>query len=452
MEKKKVIEYYLECGNDNGNSEHDIKINGVSIQQPNVISKIRKLPMLDEINVNHVAENIHDNLLATVTSSIAEPGIYFSGKMAIKSGQKVRNIDVDVDNNKLNSDLIIINTLERIAAHCVNKAYEDSENLSEIEIKARVDMTTALPVTQYSKKNSEEFSNKFMNNEHIVLVHVGIINIKVTIVFEYTKTLPESVPATFALQSMVIIDKAEEELSESEKEHNNKVKRLFKELNDQLVLIKKNDSELTTEEKKHNERSKNILAKLDGKPFIDGDFFKNKRILHVGIGEGTTEYPLTNDIVFDSNFINGSNNGIGHAIDKALPEFMDKLGLRVYSRQSYSEVLRDANHKYHDIAMEIVEQYIEEESEDILPKVKREIERANNDVDAVCVYGGGSILMKEYLKGKLQANCDRGNIILFYVTEEFAVIIESEGMYEFTKSDIFKALKSKYLELKEGKQ
>ena len=31
---------------------------------------------------------------------------------------------------------------------------------------------------------------------------------------------------------------------------------------------------------------------------ISGDYFNNKRVLHVVIGEGTTEYPITQDIEF----------------------------------------------------------------------------------------------------------------------------------------------------------
>lgn len=423
MDDKKIVKYYFEVGNDNGNSEHDININGVSIEQPNVIAKIRKLPMLDEISVDYVSKKLHDNLLATVTTESAEPGIYFSGKYALKSGEKVRNIEVGVDNNKLNSDLVIINTLERIAAQGVKNAYDEGEDLNKIEIIVNTDMTTALPVTQYSKKNSDEFSNKFMKNEHIVIVHVGNISVKVTIKFEFVKTLPESVPATFVLQSMVIIDKSEKDLTKEEIENNDKVKKIFKELNEDR----------------------------EGKDFIDGNFFKRKRILHVGIGEGTTEYPLTDDIAFEPNFINGSNNGIGHAIDKALPEFKKELGLISYSRQSYSDVLKDPGHKYHNLASEIVEQYIEEESEEILHNIKTEIQRANNDVDILCIYGGGSILMKKHLKSKLKSICDKANITLFYVPVEFAVTLESEGMYEFTRSKLFKAIKAKYLKIKEGK-
>ncbi|MBU3173270.1 ParM/StbA family protein [Clostridium estertheticum] len=413
MEEKKIIEIKVEVGDDNGNSEHDIVINGESIEQPNVIAKIRKLPMFDEVNIDFVCENIHDNLISTVSSIAASPGIYYSGKYALKSGETIRNIEVGADNNKLNSDVIIINTLEQIAGFAVNYAYEKGEDLNSIEINVKADMTTALPVTQYTKKNAGLFTKKFMDSKHKVTVHVGPINVDVSINFEFVKVLPESVPTTFKLQSMVLIKK--EKLNEIEIKHNQEVEEVFEELNKK------------------------------GETTIDGEFFKGKKILHCGIGEGTTEYPCTNDISFDPNFIKGSNNGIGHAIDKALPEFQEDWGMLNYSRQKYSEVIRDLGHKFNESAVEIVDQYIEEQAEEILHHVKSEIQRANNEVDILAVYGGGSILMEKHLKEKLEDVCKKAKIVLFYVPAKYAVTLESKGMYQFTKGDIFKLLKEKYI-------
>lgn len=421
MSGKKKIEMYLEIGNDNGNSEHDIVINGDLIQQPNCMSRVRTLPLLDEMNVNYVAKNIHNNLITSINSPSVRAGTYFIGNFALGSGQRIRNIEVGIDNSKINSDVVMVNTLSQIAGYSVKKALLQGEDLSNIEIFVNVDMTTALPVTQYSRSAAEIFTDKFMKDKHIVTVHVGNVNVIVHINFEFVRVLPESVPATFALQNMKLILKSEKDLTENEKKWNKRVTELFEEFN-----------------KTFNNPER----------FIDGNYFINKRILHVGIGEGTTEYPLTKDIVFDPNFIRGSDNGIGHAIDKAIPEFINEIGLREYSRQKYSEILMDKTHKYHNIAMDIIEGYIEEESEDILHNVKTEIQRANNEIDIVMVYGGGSILMRNYLEPKLEYICERADIKLFYVPEKYAVILESIGMYEFTKGLIFKKLKEKYLSAK----
>ncbi|KIE45059.1 hypothetical protein U732_30 [Clostridium argentinense CDC 2741] len=389
---KDFIKINCQVGSDNGNSEHDIVINGYNIAQPNVVSKVRKLPMLDEVNPEFVVENIESNLLITIDSPSAAPGIYYLGDYALRSGNTIRNIEVGVDNNKIDSDIVIINTVGQIAGYAVKEAYKVDKDLNK-RILVDVDMTTALPVTQYSKANAEFFSNKFQG-KHKVTVHVGNIRADVEVNFDTVKTIPEGVTAIHALT-------------------NDKYKDIFKEFN------KKYDTN------------------------VDGTHFKNKKILHVAIGEGTTEYPITNGLVFDPNFIEGSNNGIGHAIDKSLNEFKEEVNLLNYSRQNYSTVIRKPEHKFHQAAMEIIEGYIEEEANAILHNVMRELQRANNEVDIICVYGGGSILMRNQLEKKLDNISTKSTAKLLYIPQEYAVDLESLGMYEFTIGNIFKALKQK---------
>lgn len=427
----KVVEFKLQVGNDNGNSEHDIIIDGTSVEQPNIISKVSRLPLLEELDIAFTAKNIHDRLITTVNSPSAAPGIYYCGNYALQSGERVRNIEVGAVNSKVDSDIIVINTLSQLAAYGVKKAFEQDKDFilnaeTDKKIVLNVDMTTALPVTQYSKSNADKITEKFMKGKHQVTVHVGIVRVDVEIFFEFVKVLPEGVTATFAIHNMLLIDKPENELTSEEKNINATVIDFFNEFNKLYVYNEQNN-------------------KYGFKEPVDGAYFKKKKILHVSIGEGTVEYPLVDDIVFDPRFIQGSNNGMGHAIDKAIPIFMEEKGLRTYSRQNYSTVLRDPSHKYHNVAMDIVEPFIEGESEDILHNVKKEIERANNEIDILCVYGGGSIPMKDYLYQKLVALVNKADIKLFYVPDNYAVTLESKGMYEFTRSNLYKALKAKHL-------
>ena len=157
---------------------------------------------------------------------------------------------------------------------------------------------------------------------------------------------------------------------------------------------------------------------------------------------GTTEYPITIGNKFDPNFITGSNNGVGHAIDKSLEEFTNEFGLNNYSRQKYSDVVKDSSHKFHMSALEILEFHLEDESSEILKNAKREIEKANNEVDMILVYGGGSILMRNSLERKLEDVCKRGKMKLLYLEKEDAVTIECKGLNEFVNSRLFELLKA----------
>lgn len=389
-------EIILKVGNDNGNSEHDLVINGVLVKQPNVFTKVRKLPNLDEVNKDYVLDNIHDNLIVTCEDP---SGIYYVGNYALKSGQKIRNIEVGVDNNKIDSDIVIVNTLSQIAGFGVKEYFNKFKDFGDI-IDIKVDMTTALPIRYYSNSNALAFANKFLNKTHMVTVHIGNAAARCRIEFTFVKVIPEGVTSIFALRDSSI--------------------DLFADFN------KSNNTKLSS------------------------SVFNDARVLHVAIGEGTTEFPITEGIQFNPNFIQGTNNGLGHAIDKALEEFKTLKGLSKFSRQDYSKILLDSTHKFHDLAMDIVEPYIEEEAEDILHHVRSEIQKANNEIDFVCVYGGGSIFMKEDLEPKLNALCSRGDIKLIYIPSEFAVTLEARGLYNFTNSKIFSSLKANYLDSKKN--
>lgn len=387
----------LVVGNDNGNSEHDIIINGELIKQPNVYAKVRKLPMLEELNEEYVIEHIEDNLIVTVNSTIADLGIYIVGKNALQSGEKIRSIEVGVDNNKIDSNIVFVNTLSQIAGYACKKAFNDNDKsfVGLESIIAKVDMATALPISQYSKESAKIFADKFMNGDHNITVNIGTRRINVTVIFGFVKVIPEGVTTVFALQNASV--------------------GLFDEYN----------------------------KSSEGQPIdqIDSKFFKNAKVLHVAIGEGTTEYPVTKGIEFNPNFITGSNNGIGHAIDKSIDEFKGALGLATYSRQNFSEILKNEAHKYYAVAEDIASGYIEEQAEEIEHYAKTQVQRANNEIDIVAVYGGGSILMRSHLEKRLKAFCDRAMIKLFYVPKNFAVTLEVSGLYNFAISDIFNKLK-----------
>ncbi|MDY3372121.1 MAG: ParM/StbA family protein [Terrisporobacter othiniensis] len=387
-------EFFIKVGNDNGNSEHDIIIEGNLIRQPNVYAKIRKIPMLDELKEEAIIEKIEENLIVSIVSPSAETGNYMIGECALKSGEKVRSIEVGVDNNKVDNNIVMVNTLSQIAGYACKKYFEEAKTFDELKensLKVNVDMATALPISQYNTKSANEFSERFMKGVHNVIVYIGAYQVRVEISFNFVKTIPEGVTAAWALK------------------HAND--EIFKEYNSKPNVKQINASD-----------------------------FKKSKILHVAIGEGTTELPVTTGIEFDPNFINGINNGIGHAIDKSLGEFKRNLGLTNYSRQKFSEVLKDQSHKYHVIAEDIVEGYIEDESEEILHATKNEIQRANNEVDFICVYGGGSIPMRKNLEKLLQTYADRAMINLLYIPEKEAVTLEAKGLYEFATSKVFSLL------------
>ena len=112
------------------------------------------------------------------------------------------------------------------------------------------------------------------------------------------------------------------------------------------------------------------------------------------------------------------------------------------TRQDYAKIMRTPSHKYHDDAMSLIETALRDEAEDILEMAEMVIQKANNEVDVVAVYGGGSIFLRPALEKPLQAFCDRARIQLVYIEdEEDAVWMEAYGLEAFLKSKLFENLK-----------
>ncbi len=403
-----TVNLKLNVGNDCGNSEHDMVINAFIIKQPNVNAKLRTLPELNQYDPSFVLENIHDNLIVTINKSAATniKSIYV-GNYAIKSGKMLSNIEVGASNSKVNSEVIVDNTLAQIAGFAAKAANRKNQDVKSVY--AEVDMTTSLPVTQYNKMNARIFRDKFLSSTHELTVHAGERMIEVYIKFDYVRVLPESVPIIFYLKCL-----QDEFISNI----------TFKELKNML------------------QHDKKILYESFNK---DAEYFINDiRTLHVSIGEGTTELPLTEGIKFDPNFIQGLNNGVGHAIEANLQEFIIKKSLRKFTRQDFSKILKDENHKWYSDAVEIIQDSLNSESDVILRQIRRELEKANNQVDMICVHGGGSILMREDLYNELERISNNIGSDLLYIPAELAVELEAKGLFMFTLGEIYELSKNLY--------
>ena len=404
----KKFEIKLKVGADNGNSEQDMVINGTQLQQADVYGRVIGRLNLEELDQEKFINDLENNLVIGIaTSKYVNSGEFYVGNYTLKSRASVRNTEVGADNNKVDSEVVYLNVIGQIAAYAVKKAYKGDKTINDVEVT--VDMTTALPITQYNRREAERFAEKFMDGEHRLTVKTPEKDYFVNLKFNFVKVIPEGVTTTFALAGGV---------DEIFKTYNKKVKEnLTKDTKDSLYLEELNTTYFTKQQ---------------------------RRILHISIGEGTTEYPITDGLSFDPNFVQGSNNGNGHAIKKALPLFNDEFRCD-YSRQMYSDVVKNPKHKFHQDTINYLMGPLEDEAEEIYRRAVDELEKANNEVDCLLIYGGGSILMREFLEPRLEEVARRIRSKILYIDKEHAVTLESKGLYNFTNSAIFKALKEKRL-------
>ncbi|MFC4779142.1 hypothetical protein ACFO9Q_20305 [Paenibacillus sp. GCM10023252] len=393
------MNFHFYVGNDNGNSEHDLIIDGKLVQQPNVNCTVDKLPWSEEQSPESFIKNLHDQLVVTIDSPAARPGMYYIGKFALESGEIVDNLQIGID-LKSDMDLPVINTLAQIAAVGVQKAYEEEKKIPE-QLVLEVDMATALPVTQHTDETAAKFEKRFMAGTHHVTVHLGTVRVGVRMTFTFTKVVPEATPVIFTLQK-----DAEGSWREGD---------IFTEFSETYGVDKK----------------------------FNGSYFKDKRILHVDIGDGSTEYPITEGNKFLRQFVQGSHHGAGYAIEEALDEFNRLIHLPDSPRQFFSDVLKNPKHKYHARAIRTLKRPLESQVRHIVQHVKKQLTKARNEIDVICVYGGGSILMRSMLAPQLKELCEEREIKLLYIPAEYAVQLNAMGLDAFVRGKIYEALKSK---------
>jgi plasmid segregation protein ParM len=393
------MKYHFFVGNDNGNSEHDLIIDGKLIQQPNVNCTVDELPWSEEQVPESFIQNLQEQLVVTIDSPAARPGMYYVGKFALESGEIVDNLQIGID-QKCDMDLPVVNTLAQIAALAVQKAYEEEKIIPD-KIEVDVDMATALPVTQHSDETSAKFEKRFTSGSHHITVHLGMKRVSVKIVFLYAKVVPEATPVIFTLQK--------------DAEGNWRDGDIYGDFAQTYKLEKK----------------------------FNGSYFKDKRILHVDIGDGSTEYPITEGNKFLRQFVYGSHHGTGYAMEEALDEFNRLIRLPNSPRQFFSDVIKNQGHKYHARAIKTLRRPLESQVRQIVQNVKRQLNKARNEIDLVCVYGGGSILMRSILYPLLKELCAEREMQLLYIPAEYAVQLNAMGLDAFVRGKIYEALKNK---------
>lgn len=393
------MQYHFFVGNDNGNSEHDLFIDGRLVKQPNVYCGVDKLPWSEELPPESFIRNLTEQLIVTIDSPAVRPGMYYIGQFALESGELLDTLQIGID-QKCDMDLPIINTLAQIAAVAVQKAFEESQTIPE-QIEVHADMATALPVTQHSDETAARFERRFTEGSHHVTVHLNKQRVAVKVVFDYTKVIPEATPVIFALQK-----DAEGKWREGD---------IFQEFVETYDL---------------------------GKSF-NGTYFKDKRILHTDIGDGSTEYPITEGNKFLRQFVHGSHHGAGYAIEEALGEFNRLVHLPDSPRQFYSDVIKNPKHKYYARAIHTLSRPLEGQAKQIVHNIRKQLTKARNEIDIICVYGGGSILMRSILYPMLKELCDEREIRLLYIPPRHAITLNAEGLNAFVHGKIYETLKSK---------
>jgi len=374
--------------NDIGNSETKMIVNDTLIKQPSVVKRLLSKPNVTETNVEKNIANLLDELIVHVTSNaIKRSGLYFIGKRANMTADKVENMNIKLG-NKSKHDIPVLMTLSMLAARSVQLAYQENQELPP-SISVDVSMTTAIPASEYSADQARYLEGRFTSNDHVVIVYVGETPVTVTLHFQTVKVTQEGIPALYALL-------------ESENE----------------IL------------KNYNEHYKKQAVPKD---------FANKRILHVDIGDGTTEYVYTVGINPVTDVCSGEKRGVGHATEEATQLLKEEVGgFLNLNRQQFMDIFRDPSHHLHDLAVRFMQEARYSQAQRILEDIQEKYSDIAGNVDVIAVYGGGSIQFKEELYEELLDFANTVHCEVLWIPEKYAVDMNVNGLHVINEKILFK--------------
>lgn len=378
----------LVVANDIGNSETKMIVNDTLIKQPSVVKRLLSKPNVMETNVEKNITNLLDELIVHVTSNaIKRSGLYFIGKRANMTADKVENMNIKLG-NKSKHDIPVLMTLSMLAARSVQLAYQENQELPP-SISVDVSMTTAIPASEYSADQARYLEGRFTSNDHVVIVYVGETPVTVTLHFQTVKVTQEGIPALYALL-------------ESENE----------------IL------------KNYNEHYKKQAVPKD---------FANKRILHVDIGDGTTEYIYTVGMNPVTDVCSGEKRGVGHATEEATQLLKEEVGgFLNLNRQQFMDIFRDPSHNLHDLAVRFMQEARYSQAQRILEDIQEKYSDIAGNVDVIAVYGGGSIQFKEELYEELLDFANTVHCEVLWIPEKYAVDMNVNGLHVINEKILFK--------------
>jgi plasmid segregation protein ParM len=375
-----ITKYEFLCGTDIGNSKTEISYRVgeeiVSVRQPSVITRLLRKPPTSDLSESTLVEDLLNNLSVQINSpALRTDGTFFVGKKAFSNSKNLKDMNI-VLGNKVDQDVPIINTLSMIAAINVKKYYQEKKSLPS-QLMVDVSKSTAIPSSEFTASVAKRLEDRLLGT-HLVALYIGEKTVMVAINIVKCKVTEEGKTSMLA----------------------------FKNSSNEIL------------------RHYNATYQLNSTP----KDFKNKKSLHIDIGDGTSEFTA----MFGYNPIpdssHGERLGVGHATNEAITLYREELkGVGKISRQSFMELLQEDTEKA-EFAREKLEEATILQSEAILEATQEAfVSLTESSSDFFFVHGGGSIVFKDDLYDLLVTFANSIKARVVWIPEEFATHLQSKG-------------------------
>lgn len=359
------------------------------INIPNVIAKdVEDRPIIgiEELDNQEPIDGIHIRLHSPTLKD--NNSIYRVGHLATKSGNST---ELDPGSSKSEEDQTLVMLFAALALDAASEENKQIFKRSNNVIEATYTLGTGLPLREVKEGKDVGYRSQLLSSVHQVefLVTPKYQGLKVNIKFEEVKVYPEG----FAAYINLVMD-----------------------------------------------NNLNII----NKDLID------KRILIQDIGGLSTDVAVIKNRKVDDDKAQGFNLGVSESLDAIREEIRSKYGVELDSRRDVVEIItkkNDRNHimvkgsrtSVHDIVDRILLELAKKQYRHL-----RNVWQKNSQTEICYFVGGGSIVLKEYMKA-LNNSLDGYNID-FFEDEKESVWMMANAYYKLISDFARKSQKTKQKE------
>lgn len=389
-EVKRSVKSAKKVGADAGNNGTKLEFQGQpSIYIPSNISYYIGSNLSEDLNDQPFdIEKLHEQLDITVSSPALQMKTrYIVGEKCITDQLEI--IEMEENSEKDKSEIPIITTLAGLGVDIIrSNASKIKEDKGEFFLKGSYDLACGLPIKNITVSKAKELESKYMGT-HTLIFHIREdLVIKVEIVIEFCKCLPEGAAAAWG----IVYD-----------EKGKLIKHQITVANNQIV-------EVTLE---------------------------NRLLLHFDIGGGTVEEVVTQGVVLQTKLSDGLPYGTKKTIQDAISVW-NKHNPRksIDSMLEFNKIYFNSEHPRHNAVVQFFASPLRGLSVRLSTEFVNRIDRLKDD-PIIFIYGGGSALLKEFLLPVLEAKNIEN------------IIFTKNPMYENAKGLLVYALSTRYQQLKE---
>lgn len=350
--------------------------------------------------------DIYNSMEVSIDSPLVEDkeARLYVGKRAIKSGKSLQEFNLrDSRRSKSETELSAILALSVLAGKALTDYYNEHGALPGKDEVISVDakLAMSLPIAEY-KTTKNTVPRNYMAQAHLVRIHNFQDVVRVDIHVTAVDVAPEGASAQFAIAS-----KGEKFMA---------------------ALVR-------------NMVANGIQIPEDITP---ADIMAAGGIIGVDIGEGTVNFPIYQDMKFNTDTSSTFNKGYGSVMDEAVAR-LSQLGRPFDTRKKLVEWMLEVRdkplkRKQYQEAQNVVDTEINIFTDELARQFSGVLERNGAFAEVVYVYGGGATPVRNSLYPKLIKAIQRtfgedAFMPVLYLDSSYSRCLNRDGLYLLAASD-----------------